>query len=107
MPKTRKKTYHILVNRYALHEFRVDAGSYEDACKILGRELRAGTLKKAKATGTVEPHWADPADKGDEWVVMCATPEPGQTHTRLLAWNGKKVMDSRVLPSAPFPLTLP
>jgi len=91
-----KKTYQILVNRYGMFEFAVDANSPEDACKILQRELRAGELKKARGgSEPIEAFWADPQDKGDAWAVMCSTRESGQTHAPILAWDGVKVMKSK------------
>ena len=99
MQKPQKQTYQILVNRYALFEFAVDANSHEEACKILQRELRSGELKKAKGgTEPVEAFWADPTDKGDAWAVMCATPEPVEAYTHIMLWNGAEVVESGFQP---------
>jgi hypothetical protein len=94
MAKAPKKTYHILVSRYALHEFAVDADSHEEACKILERELDRGTLRKAKGGNiTLGPFWADPADDDGAWLVGCSNPEAGETQAPIFEWNGKRAIE--------------
>ena len=101
MAKAPKKSFVILVNRYALHEFRVDAHSADEACKILQRQLRPHTLNNSDGGSVAAgPFWANPKDKGDEWGVFCATHALSETHADVLAWDGRKVVPSPIPPLA-------
>jgi len=98
---TPKKTYHILVSRHAMFEFEVDAQSPEEACKILGGELRSGELKRAR--GGLKPaqeSWANPADEGDAWAIMCISDQPGKSPAPIMVWNGTEVVKSAMFSGA-------
>jgi hypothetical protein len=98
---TPKKTYNILVSRHALFEFAVDAKSPEEACKILGRELRSGEMKRARGgQQPAQQYWANPADEGDAWAIMCSSDQPGKANPPIMAWNGAKIVESGMFPAA-------
>ena len=95
---TPKKSYQILVSRHAMFEFAVDAKTPEEACKILGRELRSGELKRAR--GGQQPameSWADPSDAGGAWAIMCSSDQPEKAQPAIMAWNGSEIVRSDIL----------
>jgi hypothetical protein len=96
-----KKTYGILISRHAMYEFAVDAKSPEEACKILGRELRSGEMKRVRGgEQPIETSWADPADEGCAWAVMCTSDQPGKSYAPIMAWNGTKIVASGMFSAA-------
>jgi hypothetical protein len=98
---TPKKTYQILVSRHALFEFAVDAKSPEEACKILGRELRSGELKRARGgRHPAQESWANPADEGDAWAVMCSSDQAEKANPPIMAWNRAKIVQSGMFSAA-------
>jgi hypothetical protein len=75
----------------------------EEACKILQRQLRSGKRTEADSAAAMAPMWANPADKGDGWVVIPTGFKPGEKNVPILCWNGKSIIGSGLPPVSPEP----
>jgi len=98
MATSRKRNYRILLNQNTACDFHVTANSYEEACRILERELRTHMFRRAMLGNVVDTHWSDPTKDGEAWLITCATGNRKDSPPPIKIWDGKKIADTGLAP---------
>ena len=102
MTASRRIKYRILLAQHIQCDFHVSAKSFEDACKILQRELRTDNFRHARFSAVIDAHWSEPSKHGEAWLVMRDN-EGWHDLSPIMIWDGKEVSDSG-LPVPPMPV---
>jgi hypothetical protein len=89
-PKSKKRTYEIMLTSTQIHRVRVDAESPEAACKLLQRKTKHSSPSESSLDiASMQETWSDPSEAGEAWMVLPLG--AAKDVSTIMVWDGKSI----------------